>query len=191
MKCSLGISNFFEEISSLSHYIVFFYSVWVSPVEARVSSGLLWEQELCLLQISEVQHVNPNTEPLNIPLTNWRTIIPKYLLHCHKSSRAHDRFLNLGIQQRDWEPPGNLTLKVRGIWLQNFHRIQETDSWRAQTKLVSTKIQEKGALTPQETEPDLPVSVQEYLVEMWVDSGLPQGQRHKLQQSWEPQYMLA
>ena len=25
MKCSLGISNFFEEISSLSHYVVFLY----------------------------------------------------------------------------------------------------------------------------------------------------------------------
>ena len=25
MKCSLGISNFLEEISSLSHFIVFFY----------------------------------------------------------------------------------------------------------------------------------------------------------------------
>ena len=173
--------------------------IFIGMDDADAKAPILWSPgaksqltgKVCLLQISEVQHVNPNTEPLNIPLTNWRTIIPKYLLHCHKSSRAHDRFLNLGIQQRDWEPPGNLTLKVRGIWLQNFHRIQETDSWRAQTKLVSTKIQEKGALTPQETEPDLPVSVQEYLVEMWVDSGLPQGQRHKLQQSWEPQYMLA
>ena len=29
---------------------------------------------------------------------------------------------------------GNLTLKASGIWLQNFHRTGETDSWRAQTK---------------------------------------------------------
>ena len=28
-------------------------------------------------------------------------------------------------------------------------------------------------MTPQETEPDLPVSVQESLGEVWVDSGLP------------------
>ena len=28
-------------------------------------------------------------------------------------------------------------------------------------------------MTPQEIEPDLPVSVQESLVEVWVDSGLP------------------
>ena len=44
------------------------------------------------------------------------------------------RFPNLGIWQRDWEPPGNLTLKASGIWIQNFHRTGETDSQRTQTK---------------------------------------------------------
>ena len=32
-----------------------------------------------------------------------------------------------------------------------------------------------GAMTPQETEPDLPMSVQESPLEAWVDSGLPWG----------------
>ena len=41
-------------------------------------------------------------------------------------------------------------------------------------KHISTRTQEKGAVPPQETEPDLPVSVQESLVEAWVDSGLLQ-----------------
>ena len=41
--------------------------------------------------------------------------------------------------------------------------------------LVCTRTQEKGAVTPQETEPDLPVSVQESLVEAWVGGGLLQG----------------
>ena len=45
----------------------------------------------------------------------------------------HSRFPNLGVWQRDWEPPA-LTLEARGIWLQDFHRTGETDSWRAQTK---------------------------------------------------------
>ena len=44
--------------------------------------------------------------------------------------------------------------------------------------LVCTRIQEKGAVTPQETEPDLPVRVQESLAEAWSDSGLLQGQGH-------------
>ena len=43
---------------------------------------------------------------------------------------------------------------------------------------VHTKTQEKGAVTLQETEPDLPVSVQESLAEAWVDSSLLWGQGH-------------
>ena len=50
----------------------------------------------------------------------------------------------------------------------NYTRAGETDSWRVQTNLVRTRTQEKGAVTLQETEPDLPVSVQESLVEVWV-----------------------
>ena len=41
---------------------------------------------------------------------------------------------------------------------------------------VHTRTQEKRAVIPQETEPDLPVSGQESLAEMWVNSGLPWGQ---------------
>ena len=44
--------------------------------------------------------------------------------------------------------------------------------------LVCTRSQEKGAVTPQETEPDLPVSVQKSPAEAWVDSGLMRGQGH-------------
>ena len=39
-------------------------------------------------------------------------------------------------------------------------------------KLVHTRTQEKGAVSPQETDPDLPGSVQESLVEVWASSGL-------------------
>ena len=37
---------------------------------------------------------------------------------------------------------------------------------------VCTRIQKKGAVTSQETDPVLPVSVQEPLVEAWLDSDL-------------------
>ena len=43
---------------------------------------------------------------------------------------------------------------------------------------VCTRIQKKGAVTSQETEPDLPVSVQEPLAEAWVSRGLPWDQGH-------------
>ena len=35
-------------------------------------------------------------------------------------------------------------------------------------------------MTPQETDTDLPVSVQESLAEAWADSGLLQGQGHQI-----------
>ena len=44
--------------------------------------------------------------------------------------------------------------------------------------LVHTRTQEKGAVTAQETDPDLPVSVPDSLVEACVGIGLLQGQRH-------------
>ena len=43
---------------------------------------------------------------------------------------------------------------------------------------MHTRTQGKGAVTPQEIEPDLPVSVQEALAEAWVDGGLLQGWGH-------------
>ena len=36
----------------------------------------------------------------------------------------------------------------------------------------------KGAVTPQETDPDLPMSVEEFLVAAWVGGGLLQGWGH-------------
>ena len=44
--------------------------------------------------------------------------------------------------------------------------------------LVCTRTQEKEAVTLQETDPDFLMRVQEFLVEVWVDSGLFQGQGH-------------
>ena len=43
-------------------------------------------------------------------------------------------------------------------------------------------LQEKRAVTPQETDPDWPVSVQESLVEAWVGGGLLQGRGHRVWQ---------
>ena len=45
-------------------------------------------------------------------------------------------------------------------------------------RTLCTRTQEKGTLTPQETDPDLPVSVQESLAEVWVGGGLLQGWGH-------------
>ena len=55
-----------------------------------------------------------------------------------------------------------------------------TQAWgnrllEAQTNRMHTRTQEKGAVTPRETDPDLPMSVQEFPAEAWVGSGLLQG----------------
>jgi len=44
--------------------------------------------------------------------------------------------------------------------------------------LFSPRTQEKEAVTPQETEPDLPENVQESPVKAWVNCGLLGSQRH-------------
>ena len=44
--------------------------------------------------------------------------------------------------------------------------------------LVHTRTREKGAVTPQETDPDLPMNVQESLAQAWVNAGLLQGWGH-------------
>ena len=49
--------------------------------------------------------------------------------------------------------------------------------WHKQN-LVHTRTQEKGTVTPQETDPDLAMSVQESPVEVWVSVGLLKGQGH-------------
>ena len=43
---------------------------------------------------------------------------------------------------------------------------------------MSTKTQEKGAVTPKETDLDLAMSVRASQADVWVGGGLLQGQRH-------------
>ena len=51
--------------------------------------------------------------------------------------------------------------------------------------LLHTRSEEKEAVSPQQTKPDLLVSIQECAAEVWVNSGLLWGQGHLIQQSWE------
>ena len=85
------------------------------------------------------------------------------------------RFPNLGIWQRDWEPPGHLTLKASGILIQNFHRTGETDSQRTQTKPCAHQ-------DPGERNRDPTRDWVRLACECPVDS-----QGHWIQQSWELQ----
>ena len=48
--------------------------------------------------------------------------------------------------------------------------------------IACTRTQEKGAVTPQKADPDLPERVQESPAEAWVGGGLLQGLEHLGQQ---------
>ena len=53
MKCSLGISNFLEEISSFSHYIVFcYFSVLITENGFLISPCFLWNSTFKWLYLS-------------------------------------------------------------------------------------------------------------------------------------------
>ena len=89
---------------------------------------------------------------------------------------------------------------LQGLWVLQTY-VQHKPSWRRspltppqnhpnytelgkqtlggyKQKLVDARTLEKGAVTPQETDPDLPVSVQESPVEAWVGTGLLQGRMY-------------
>ena len=73
----------------------------------------------------------------------------------------------------------------RGAWWAIVHGVARVGQDLAtkppnliKQNLVCTRNQEKGAVTPQETDLGLPVSVQESPVETWVGNGLLQGWGH-------------
>ena len=61
------------------------------------------------------------------------------------------------------------------IELQELTQDWEIALEKHKEDLVCTRTQEKGAGTPQKTDPDLPISVQDSLAEAWVGGGLLQG----------------
>ena len=50
------------------------------------------------------------------PLTGEKIILKKFS-HCCEGSEPHVMLPSLGIWQRDWESPGTMALRTRGIWL--------------------------------------------------------------------------
>ena len=95
-------------------------SVWVSPAEAQVSSGPPWGRGSGCSRPGSHGVQNKSSwkrSPFAPPYGHWaddpqtgeQLILQKKLSHCCKSSRAHNRFSNLGI----WKGTEN----VQEIWL--------------------------------------------------------------------------
>ena len=108
-------------------------SVWVSPAEAQVSSGLPQGQGLRLQQTWEPRHVSPTIKPRSRQPTEWRTIIPKKFLHCCKVLGPTTDFPSWGSGKglrtpREFECEGQWDL------ITELPRTGETDFWRTQAK---------------------------------------------------------
>ena len=84
-----------------------------------------------------------------------RTIIPKMFSHHCKSSRPLNRLSNLGVPAKGLSIPSNSDSE--GQWDLITELAQDwgsRDSWKARTKPCAHQDLERGAVTPQETEPD-------------------------------------
>ena len=93
-------------------------------------------------------------------------------------SDGHGCVPSLGTAKPSWRR-SPLALPQSG---QNLHRTGKLTLGGHKQNFEHTRTQEKGAVTPQETDPDLPVSVVASLVEVWVSGGMRQGQRHWVRQ---------
>ena len=93
------------------------------------------------------------------------------------------RLPSLGIWQRDWESPGNQTVKASRIWLQAWGE-QRLHSWRTQTKSCMHQDPEERSDDTTGHWPDLPAAVGGSPGEVWVSSGSPWAWRPWEQQSW-------
>ena len=119
--------------------------------------------------------------------TNWRTITSKMFSHSCEGSKPHVRLPSLGSWQRDWESPGNLTVKASRLWLQDSHRTgkQRPHCWRAQTKSCVLQDPEERSSDPTGDWTRPTTTVGGSPMEVGVSSGSSWGQGHWPQQSWK------
>ena len=88
-------------------------------------------------------HYYPTIEPLSRWPTNCRTIIPKTFLHYCKSSRAHNRFPNLGSPAKGLRTPRKFDFEGQWDLITELPQDWETGSWRAQTKTLSWSMKQR------------------------------------------------
>ena len=100
-----------------------------------------------------------------LKLMSIESVVPSnHLILCRPLLLLPSIFPSLGVRESDFEGQRDSITELP-------QDCANRDSWRARTKPVCSRTQEKGPVTPGETEPDLPVSVWESLAEAWVDSG--------------------
>ena len=132
--------------------------------------------------VGRIQTINQNPYPAGGQPKNWRTIMPTLIQHntqCCEGPEPHVTLFSLGIQSRQRESPGNLTLRASGIWLQK----PRLHSWRPKPKscMYENPEERTSDATGDWIRPTC--SVGGSYVRARVGSGLPQG--HWQEQFWE------
>ena len=93
-------------------------------------------------------------------------------MNCCKSSKAHNRFPNLESGKNTENLQEILLWRSVEFDYRTYTGLGKQTLGGHKQNLVHTRTREKGEVTPQDTEPDLPVRVQVSPAEGWVDSGL-------------------
>ena len=99
-------------------------------------------------------------------------------MHCCKGSRSHISLPSRVSGQGTGNPQGLWLWRPVGFNYKTSARLgkQRLHSWSVQIKTAHTRPGGKGAVTPQETEPDRSVSVWGSPAEVCAGSGPPQAQ---------------
>ena len=126
--------------------------------------------------------ISSTTETPRWGPTNWRTIIPKKFLHCCENSKAHTDFPTWGSGKGTGNTQGILLWRPVEFDYRTSIGLGKQTLGGHKQNLVCTRTQEKAAVTPQETEPDLPVSVQKsrrFKLEKTLMLGKIEGRRRR------------
>ena len=113
---------------------------------------------------------------------DWTRAVPECLLWRYGSADACHRVSQCSIPGYGISPLGGGHHKPHHRTIRTYTGLGKQILGGYKQQLVCTRTQEKGAVAPQETDPDMPMSVQEFPAEAWVSSGLLQCQRHWVQQ---------
>ena len=96
---------------------------------------------------------------------------------CHRGRGSKYSRLGYGIS-----PPGGYHHYPQHGATRTYTGLGKQTLGGHKQNLLCNRTQKKGAVTPKEMDPDLPVSVHESLGQAWVSGGLLQGWGHSVQQ---------